>query len=55
MCTLYLDPSSSNPADAEFGFDLVTKVGGGQRSGDYFIVSFAAFTFFKFYFVLFYF
>lgn len=40
MCTLYLDPNSPNPADAEFGFDLVTKVGGGQRSGDYFIVSF---------------
>jgi len=37
MCTLYLDPHSPNPADAEFGFDLVTKVGGGQRNGDYFI------------------
>ena len=40
MCTLYLDPHSPNPADAEFGFDLVTKVGGGQRNGDYFIVSY---------------
>lgn len=39
MCTLFLDPNSPNPADAEFGFDLVTKVGGGQRCGDYFIVS----------------
>lgn len=35
MCTLYLDPSSNNPADAEFGFDLVTKV--GRQIGDYFI------------------
>ena len=35
MCTLYLDPTSSNPADAEFGFDLVTKV--GRQIGDYFI------------------
>lgn len=35
MCTLYLDPSSRNPADAEFGFDLVTKV--GRQIGEYFI------------------
>ena len=35
MCTLYLDPSSNNPADSEFGFDLVTKV--GRQIGDYFI------------------
>jgi C-terminal processing protease CtpA/Prc len=36
MCTLVLDPLSSNPNDAEFGFDLVTKVG-SQRIGDYYI------------------
>merc|ERR1719223_1824511 len=35
MCTVYLDPSSRNPADAEFGFDLVTKV--GRQIGEYFI------------------
>ena len=35
MCTLYLDPSSHNPADAEFGFDLVTKI--GRAIGDYYI------------------
>ena len=35
MCTLYLDPSSPNPADAEFGFDLVTKI--GRAIGDYYI------------------
>jgi C-terminal processing protease CtpA/Prc len=37
LCTLILDPNSPNPADSEFGFDLVTKVGGGQRTGDYYI------------------
>jgi C-terminal processing protease CtpA/Prc len=37
MCTLILNPSSPNPTDAEFGFDLVTKVGAGIRNGDYFI------------------
>ena len=36
MCTLVLDPLSPNPNDAEFGFDLVTKVG-SQRIGDYYI------------------
>jgi C-terminal processing protease CtpA/Prc len=36
MCTLILDPLSPNPNDAEFGFDLVTKVG-SQRIGDYYI------------------
>ncbi len=35
MCTLFLDPGSSNPADAEFGFDLVTRV--GRQIGEYFI------------------
>jgi C-terminal processing protease CtpA/Prc len=27
MCSLTLDPSSPNPTDAEFGFDLITKIG----------------------------
>lgn len=35
MCTLYLDLTSDNPADMEFGFDLVTKV--GRQIGEYFI------------------
>ncbi len=35
MCTLFLDPSSNNPSDSEFGFDLVTKV--GRQIGEYFI------------------
>ena len=35
MCTLVLDPSSNNPADAEFGFDLVTKI--GRQIGEYYI------------------
>jgi len=48
MCTLYLDPHSPNPADAEFGFDLVTKVGGGQRNGDYFIVSYHLYYYYYF-------
>ena len=37
MCTLILDPTSPLPSDSEFGFDLVTKVGGGLRTGDYYI------------------
>jgi hypothetical protein len=53
MCTLYLDPHSPNPADAEFGFDLVTKVGGGQRNGDYFIVSY--YLYYYYYFISIYF
>ena len=37
MCTLILDPTSPLPSDSEFGFDLVTKVGAGIRTGDYYI------------------
>lgn len=37
LCTLILDPTSPNPTDSEFGFDLVTKIAGNRRIGDYFI------------------
>ena len=37
LCSLVLDPTSPNPADSEFGFDLVTKIGANRRIGDYFI------------------
>jgi hypothetical protein len=37
LCTLVLDPNSPLPLDAEFGFDLVTKIGANQKIGDYFI------------------
>ncbi|RNA30800.1 Na(+) H(+) exchange regulatory cofactor NHE-RF1 [Brachionus plicatilis] len=37
LCSLVLDPTSANPTDSEFGFDLVTKISGNRRIGDYLI------------------